>query len=361
MFEIDQTDLNCGFAAFARADANDVLKSEDEDLAIAQCAFVSCHGRLANGFESQLQFTLRAGDFNAYFGHHEDIVLGAAVSLSVAPLSAESCRMRHGQAKAADVSEVFTNGFQRRGADDADQPVHRVLEKSPGIPTSSTSKCRYNVRGVEESKMRCREFNRPILALAIALLCVSAWADQDDDDADLKPTLEERARAAVLKRWPDAKEIEVVDLTEDDDDADPKTEVRDKAKPDADAEDENDDLGDEEDCEYTLSVKFESRGHDFEALLDDDGKIKFVYEEIPFCEAPAEIIEAALRKVKGQDLVYFDKMLDETEEGRSIQSFIVGVGQKDVYLDAEGDVTSIEDAPDDIPDDVEMPDEAGII
>ena len=210
--------------------------------------------------------------------------------------------------------------------------------------------------------------------LAFALLCTAAWADQDDDDADLKPSTEEMARAIILKRWPDAKEIEVADLTEDedDDDADPKADVakgKEDAKPkvlkpkaEADAEAENDDLGDDDgSCGYTLSVTFESNGRDFEALMDDDGKIKFIYEEIPLSEAPPEILDVALRNVKGQDLVYIDKMIDETEEGRSIQSYIVGVGQKDVYLDAEGAVTSIEDAPDDEPDDAEMPDAGGII
>jgi hypothetical protein len=221
-------------------------------------------------------------------------------------------------------------------------------------------------RAVEESKMRCREGLWPV-ALALALTCAASWADQDDDDADLKPTLEETARAVILKRWPDAKEIEVADLTEDDDADEPKTEV--KKKPDLaekaekdDADDDADDLADDDGaCGYTLSVTFESRGHDFEVLMDDDGKIKFVYEEMPFCEVPAEILDSALRSVKGQDLVYVDLMLDETEPGRSIQSYIIGVGQKDVYLDAEGEVTSIEDAPDDVPDDAEMPDEGGII
>src|SRR5205823_3632570 len=125
------------------------------------------------------------------------------------------------------------------------------------------------------------------------------------------------------------------------------------------ADDGDDELADDDDLDmedgdtdYTLSVTFESGGRDFEALIDDEGKIKYVYEEIPFSQAPSEIIAAALAKIKDGDLIYFDRVLDETK-GRSIQTYIIGVSKKDVYLDAEGEVTSVEDAPDDIPDDAE--------
>jgi len=213
----------------------------------------------------------------------------------------------------------------------------------------------------------CKRCRWPLLA--IAFLCVSAWADQDDDDADLKPTPEENARAAILKRWPDAKEIDVTDLADEDDEDD--GDKADKAdKDDAEAADERadgddaDEAGDADmadgDGEFTLSVTFESGGRDFEALVDDEGKIKYVYEEIPFNQAPSEIIGAALSRVKDGDLIYFDRVLDETT-GRSVQTYIVGVSDKDVYLDAEGAVTSVEDAPDDIPDDAEMPDAAEVI
>lgn len=198
--------------------------------------------------------------------------------------------------------------------------------------------------------------------LSAALLCAAAWADQDDDNADLKPTPEENARAAIVKRWPDAKEIDVVDLTDEGDDADERPLLKAAEKDaDADAEAEADDL-DEEDpaAHYTLSVTFESGGHDFEALLDDEGKIKYIYEDLPLSHAPSEIIAAALLKVKDRDLVYVDRVLDETH-GNTVQSYIIGLGDKDVYLDAEGEVTAVEDAPDEEPEDAETLEEGGVV
>lgn len=216
--------------------------------------------------------------------------------------------------------------------------------------------------------MHCHTFHRPAVALAVLLLCAAAWADQDDDDADLKPTLEEAAKASVLKRWPNAKEIEVVDLTEDVDDEEiepaPLTEIRERVEADGEkivVGDVEAEVAEDVSADYTLSVTFESGGRDIEALMDDAGAIKFVYEAIPFSQAPGELIDAALRSVKSDDLIYFDKMLDETQPGRSVQSYIIGVGDKDVYLDAEGEVTAVEDAPEDEPVDEDAADAAGVI
>ena len=232
--------------------------------------------------------------------------------------------------------------------------------------------------------------NRKLSAslIVFVLACsFAARADQDDIDnnADLQPTPEEKARLAVLRRWPDATDIDAVDMADDDDDAKPADP---KAKKKDDDEDEDDggdkmkdpagdaadagDMGDmdnmgkraadvavddddiDDAANWSVSVLFVSAGKHFEALVDDDGKIQYVYETVSIANAPKEIVASARDAVKDGEIVYFQKVTDESQLP-TVQLFLVGVGNKDVLLSAEGKVLHIKDAPDDDANDAAPP------
>jgi hypothetical protein len=210
----------------------------------------------------------------------------------------------------------------------------------------------------------------PIL-LAMVVFC-PASADQDDNDnnADLQDTPEEICHAAVLKRWPDATDVDVLDLAEDFDDEDanrPAEAGRDIDAPDTPRERlleladkvagdnaADDDMDDDAQNDFTLSVTFQLNGLEYEALLNDKGVIRYVYEEVPVADAPVTIMKAARDAVKDGDFLYVDKVRNETKFPY-VSSYIVGVGEKDVYLDADAKVQKIEDAPADDGDPKEKP------
>src|SRR5262249_38240156 len=109
---------------------------------------------------------------------------------------------------------------------------------------------------------------------------------------------------------------------------------------------DEDDADDDEDetSPWTISVLFVSGGHHFEALTDDNGKIQYVYETIPLEQAPKPITEAALDEVDDGDLLYCQKVTDETKD-KPAYTYVVGVGDKDVTLDLDGNVLKVKDAP----------------
>jgi len=211
--------------------------------------------------------------------------------------------------------------------------------------------------------------------LGSVLLTASAWADQDDmeNNADLQQTPEEMAKAAVLRRWPDATEVDAMDMAAEedgdpkenkaddvdampkagDDDAMANVDIDDDLKP-GDKKDEDmpvemmADLDrpdkDDEGGNWTVSVMFVSGGKKFEALTDDDGKIQYVYETIPKGDAPVNIVDAARDEAKDGELVYVQKELDETK-APSVTTYIVGIGDKDIRVDPEGKVLEVKDAP----------------
>ena len=195
------------------------------------------------------------------------------------------------------------------------------------------------------------KFFAPLLVVVLALSC-TARADQDDIDnnADLQPTPEEKARTAVLRRWPDATDVDAYDMAGEDDDgpdmddnANQKDMDRADEVADAGADDDKDDddgLG----AEWTVSVMFTSAGKHFEALVNDDGKIQYVYETIPLEDAPKEIIAAARGAVKEGDLLFCQRLSDESED-IVVHSYVVGVGQKDVSVDVDGTILKVKDAP----------------
>ena len=208
--------------------------------------------------------------------------------------------------------------------------------------------------------------NKNSLFLASLLLTLPAFyvpvrADQDDmeHNADLEETPEEKAKAAVLRRWPDATEIDALDMAAEQDDADKAddADAMDRKARDGDEEDagEKDDpapamMGEEKEededdgANWTISVLFVSGDKKFEALTNDDGKIQYVYETIPKEDAPKNILDAALAEVKDGEVVYVQKERDETK-GEAVTIYIVGVGDKDVRLDMDGKVIEVKDAP----------------
>jgi hypothetical protein len=62
--------------------------------------------------------------------------------------------------------------------------------------------------------------NALLLVIAFVAGAVYAAVDDMENNADLQPTLEEHAREFILKRWPEAKDIQVFALEEADEDFD---------------------------------------------------------------------------------------------------------------------------------------------
>ena len=222
--------------------------------------------------------------------------------------------------------------------------------------------------------MRQRFLIPCIVVLLAASVTVRADQDDIDNNADLQPTPEERAHAAVVKRWPDATEIDALDMTADGppdedkqdmpaapandwDDADDGKKAE---KPDdmaADDKNEKDDDDADEMADWTISVMFKSGGKDFEALTNDDGKIQYIYETIPNEKAPENIVAAARDAAKDGDLIYVQKVTDESNE-KPTESYIVGIGLRDVMLDMDGKVLKVKDVPNDADkDDDDAPDD----
>ena len=108
---------------------------------------------------------------------------------------------------------------------------------------------------------------------------------------------------------------------------------------------------------WTISVMFKSGGKDFEALTNDDGKIQYIYETVPNDKAPDNIVAAALAVAKSDELIYVQKVTDESLE-KPTQSFVVGIGLQDIQLDLDGKVLKIKDVPNDADkDDDDAPDD----
>ena len=172
-----------------------------------------------------------------------------------------------------------------------------------------------------------------LVVLAMAALA-QARAAQDDGDADIQPTPEERAKAVVLKRWPGATEVEALDVAGETDEAEVEGEE----------EGEEADVPDgEEVSDWTVSVTFVSGGIDFEVLVSDAGAIRYIYEELPIDKTPKKIIDAAREALKDGEIIYVDRMTDE-HKTPAVVTYTIGIGEKDVTLDADGKVVSIDDA-----------------
>src|SRR5262249_29141408 len=118
----------CGLSSLAGADADDVVDGENEDLPVADAA--GARDRLdqlarpprAFVFEQQLDLDLR---------QEVDDVLGAAIELGVALLSAEPLDLRHGHALYALLGEGLLHLVELEGFDDRLDFLHgRILSWS---------------------------------------------------------------------------------------------------------------------------------------------------------------------------------------------------------------------------------------
>ncbi|HYF52077.1 MAG TPA: hypothetical protein VEJ63_21890 [Planctomycetota bacterium] len=168
------------------------------------------------------------------------------------------------------------------------------------------------------------------------------WAAQDDGDADLRETPEELARAAVLRRWPDAQNIDAFD--------DAAAEEEEVADAPADEAQEAEVLLPEQmlpekgGSDWTVSVAFTCHGREFEVLVNDDGVIRYVYEEVPIDDAPVEVLKGARAEIARGDFLYVDKVMNEHRRP-AVATYVVGFEQKDVYVDDKGKVLKVVDLP----------------
>jgi hypothetical protein len=184
------------------------------------------------------------------------------------------------------------------------------------------------------------------MACLVALPLISAAAEDDlDDNDDLKPTPEELARQAVLKRWPDATDIDVVDVAAEQDDAD--AEEGDNAADgadEADADDEHfeaEDKGDADDEAYwTLSVTFTSKDADYQALVDDDGRICYVYQEMELDGLPEKVLDAVHAAAEDAEVESVEKMTDETKDPAE-ELYVVGLAHQEMHIRPDGTVKKI--------------------
>jgi len=174
--------------------------------------------------------------------------------------------------------------------------------------------------------MRCK-----VSLLFVALLLLhSLPAAVDDGDADLKDTPEELARMAVLKRWPDAQNIDAFeDLPEEEEvanggeEAPPAEDLPEQMLPKDDASD------------WTVSTTFTVKDREFEVLTNDEGLIRYVYEEVPVDDAPVVVLKGARTAVTAGDFLYVDKVVNEHRQP-PVVTYVVGVGERDVYVDDKG-------------------------
>src|SRR5579859_2562557 len=119
-------------AAFAGADADDILDRRDEDLAVANA---SGAGGVDDCLHRTLQDRVVTDDFDLHLGEEIDHVLGAAVQLGVALLAAKSLCLDHGDALQADFVQRFFHLIQFERLDDSLDLLHaRSHPGCPGLP-----------------------------------------------------------------------------------------------------------------------------------------------------------------------------------------------------------------------------------
>jgi len=167
----------------------------------------------------------------------------------------------------------------------------------------------------------------------------SIRAAHDDNDADLKESPEDLARMAVLKRWPDAQNIDAIEEAEDEEEvADAPGGKGALDKPEDNLPEQM--LPENEASDWIVSVTFTSGEKEFEVLANDDGQIRYVYEEVAVDDTPTEVLKGARARVKEGDFLYVDKILNEHRKP-AVATFVVGVGERDVYVDENGKVLKV--------------------
>src|SRR5258708_15297805 len=110
-------------AALAGTDADHFFDVGDEDLAVADASSL---GGTFDGLQRPRDHLVREHDFHLHLGQEVDDVLGAAVQLGVAFLTAEALHFRDGQAQDAHVGQRFLHLVELEGLDDGLDLLHRT-------------------------------------------------------------------------------------------------------------------------------------------------------------------------------------------------------------------------------------------
>jgi hypothetical protein len=202
--------------------------------------------------------------------------------------------------------------------------------------------------------------NRIAAAFLLLLLSASATChaavDDIENNADLQPTVEERARDFVLKRWPGATEIQVFDMTEerevfDADDferndaakapaADPKAPAE---KPEEGTEPAQAEIG-EDATDWCVSVMFKIDDVDHEILMNDECKVLYRYEGVDLEKIPEKVAKTLKKKFADMTPILCDKLFDDRGD-KFVMFYVVSFDTIDVYLDAEGEFLRAKETP----------------
>src|SRR5436853_3419645 len=110
---------------FPGADANDFLKIEHEDLAVADLAGVR---RFLDRLDRLLEQLCLDRGLDLHFGQKVDDVLRAAIELGMAFLAPEALHFSHGDALHADRRERFSHFVELEGLDDCGYEFHAGLQ-----------------------------------------------------------------------------------------------------------------------------------------------------------------------------------------------------------------------------------------
>src|SRR5262245_29067514 len=103
------------FAAFAGADADDLLDRRDEDLAVADLARARCLDDCLDGALDQI---VGDDELDLHLWQEVDDILGTAVELRVPLLAAETLDLRHREAADTDLGQRLADLVQLERLDD---------------------------------------------------------------------------------------------------------------------------------------------------------------------------------------------------------------------------------------------------
>src|SRR5207244_1589548 len=112
---------------FAGADADNLLKIEHEDLAVADLAGVR---RFLDRLDCLLEHLRLDGRLDLHLGQEVDDVLRAAVELGVSFLPTEALHLRHGDALHADRRQGLADLVELEGLDDCGYEFHAGLRSA---------------------------------------------------------------------------------------------------------------------------------------------------------------------------------------------------------------------------------------
>src|SRR5450432_1939395 len=114
-------------STLAGADADAVQQRQDEDLAVADFAFLAGAAGLDDGIDGGLDELVVHPDLELDLAQQVDGVLMAAVDLGMALLATETLNIADGQADDFDLVQRFLDSFQFGRLDDGLDHFHGLL------------------------------------------------------------------------------------------------------------------------------------------------------------------------------------------------------------------------------------------